>query len=123
MRNRRRTVLVVDDDDGIRGILTAQLMSEGYNVVTAHDGERALELLRKCTVDLLIVDFVMPGKDGVQVITNVRVTRPELRIIAISGDIDSDVYLRAAKNLGVDVRLQKPFTHEQLQAALSSVCG
>jgi len=113
----------VDDDDGIRGILTAQLMSEGYNVVTAHDGERALELLRKCTVDLLIVDFVMPGKDGVQVITNVRVTRPELRIIAISGDIDSDVYLRAAKNLGVDVRLQKPFTHEQLQAALSSVCG
>lgn len=121
MTPRKQTLLVVDDEEPIRQLLAAQLRHEGYTVLQARDGDTALSLLERNPVDVAIVDIVMPGKDGIQTITNLRITHPDLRIVAMSGDIDSAVYLTAADRLGVRQRLKKPFSHEQLLEALEAV--
>ena len=71
--------------------------------------------------DVAIVDMYMPGKDGVQTITNMRITHPDTSIIAMSGDTNSDVYLRAAANLGVRAGLKKPFSRQQVDDAIKKV--
>ncbi|MBD3243416.1 MAG: response regulator [Chitinivibrionales bacterium] len=121
MTPKKLTLLVVDDEEPIRQLLSAQLRHEGYTVLQARDGDTALSLLERNPIDVAIVDIVMPGKDGIQTITNLRITHPDLKIIAMSGDIDSAVYLTAADRLGVKQRLNKPFTHEQLLGALEAI--
>ncbi len=120
MTPKKQNVLIVDDEEPIRQLLAAQLRQEGYSVLQARDGETALSLLERNPVDVAIVDIVMPGKDGIQTITNLRITHPDVRIVAMSGDIDSAVYLTAADRLGVRQRLKKPFSHEQLLEALEA---
>jgi len=64
--------MVVDDEPGIRGVLTALLGDEGYEVVTANDGRHALELLANDRPDLLMVDLMMPGLDGGQMLKQMK---------------------------------------------------
>jgi CheY-like chemotaxis protein len=123
MAARLLTILVIDDDHAVREVIAAHLRSEKHTVLTARSGEQALELIARHRVDLVVVDLVMPGRDGVQVITNLRITHPDIRIIAMSGDTNSSVYLRAAESLGANARLQKPFTHEQLLQAVDEAMG
>jgi DNA-binding NtrC family response regulator len=120
MSSSKPIVLVIDDDDQVRKLLVQQLKLAEFAVLSARDGDQGIEMLSRNKVDLILVDIVMPGKDGVQTITNVRITHPDLRIIAMSGDIDSALYLKAAERLGVRVRLQKPFTMDQMLKAIDA---
>lgn len=119
MAPRKLSVLIVDDDAMVRSVLAEQIREAGHSVLLAEDGDVALELTAKHAPDVAIVDIIMPGKDGVQTITNMRITHPGVRIVAISGDTNSEVYLRAAANMGVRAGLQKPFSRQQVLDALS----
>jgi len=123
MPARRLSILVVDDQAFVRVLLTDSLREAGYEVVTAADGEAALEALKRGGVDLLITDMVMPNRDGVQTITSARIQFPGLKILAMSGDRNADVYLRTAQSLGAQAVLPKPFDKKQLLAVVKKVLG
>jgi len=111
-------ILVVDDDNQVRRYLVDSLRDFHYHVIDAANGAAALELLRAEPVDLLIVDFVMPGMNGAEVARAARELRPRLRILMVSGYADS-VAVEAA--IGSQRLLRKPFNVSELSAAVANV--
>ncbi len=104
-------ILVVDDDPQILQLLRELLEQNGYYVEEAGNGEDALELNQKQAFDLVITDIVMPGKEGIQTIQELRKKNPHLKIIAISGGgySASTVYLDMAEKMGANLTITKPF--------------
>jgi CheY-like chemotaxis protein len=102
-------ILVVDDDEGIRGLVSMLLKSAGHEVVTAANGAEAVAVYRSFArqIDLVITDINMPVMDGVQAILRIRMTRPDAKVICMTGDPE------AGCPEGV-VLLNKPFSAEKL---------
>lgn len=117
------TILLVEDEDAVRLFGTRALRNKGYKVIEARSGEQALEVLRsEQGIDVLISDVVMPGMDGVTLAKLVRMERPNIRLLLISG-YSEDV----ARN-GIDPEagihfLPKPFSLKQLAEAVKRVMG
>ena len=109
-----QTILVIDDEENIRELVRAILENAGYTVLDAADGEAGLETARSNQVDLIITDLIMPGKEGIETITELRREQPHLKILAISGAVDSATYLHLADHLGADETLGKPFQVSEL---------
>ncbi|HSV27993.1 MAG TPA: response regulator, partial [Candidatus Omnitrophota bacterium] len=115
--------LLVEDEDAVRMFGTRALRNKGYRVIEARSGEQALDVLRADEpIDVLISDVVMPGMDGVTLARLVRMERPAIRVILISG-YSEDV----ARN-GIDPDegihfLPKPFSLKQLAGAVKTVMG
>lgn len=107
-------ILVVDDEDSLRGVLRAILEEDGYEVLEASDGRSGLEMYRKHKADLIITDLVMPEMNGLDFISEVTRSVPRVRIIAMTGVPAWDSCLAKAKALGAHGTLQKPFTVETL---------
>jgi CheY-like chemotaxis protein len=117
------TILLVDDDEEFRTILGESLRRAGYEVREAGDGRQGLTLYRERTADLIITDLIMPEKEGLEMIQEVRLLRPDVKIIAISGgsrDGSSD-YLKIAKAFGARQVLAKPFTRDEILNAIKEV--
>jgi DNA-binding response OmpR family regulator len=110
------TVLVVDDDAGMRSIVERILLRDGHTVSIAVDGVQALRLLESTEFDLLITDLVMPDIEGMQILRVLRKKAVRPRIIAMSGGGRGSAaeYLTVAASLGADATLAKPFTPEAL---------
>lgn len=111
------TVLVCDDDPQIRNLLSRMLEGKGYHVLTASDGQKGIYLAELEPVDLIITDILMPAKDGLETIRELRREDRKVKIIAISGgttDWDDLGFLPTAKRFGADAILAKPFTSRQL---------
>ena len=109
------TILLVEDDDGVRSLIEMVLREQGYRVLTANGGSRALELLEAHPgpLDLLVSDVVMPGMGGRELVTRVHEKRPGLRFLYLSGYTDDAVVRHGI--LEADVAfLQKPFTPNAL---------
>jgi len=85
-------------------------------------GTAALDLLSSGSVDLLIADLLMPEMDGIELIRRLHLLRPALRVIAISGDLNSR-FQQSAALLGVKAMLQKPFSSDELFLTIQSVLG
>ncbi len=66
------TILVVDDEKEIRELIEIYLKNEGYNVITAEDGLRALDIAKKDTIHLIVLDIMLPNIDGIQVCKSIR---------------------------------------------------
>jgi DNA-binding response OmpR family regulator len=81
----RRRILVVDDDPGVRCLFETVLASEGYEVITAGDGEEAVRALREHACRAIVTDLVMPNREGLESIRSIRREFPECGIIAVSG--------------------------------------
>ena len=118
-RTKRRepvSLLLVDDDEDVRVLLRRRLESEGYRVAEAPNGEVALEMYRRNPTEVVLTDIVMPEMDGRKLISALRDSFPDVRIVAISGATDRDVpeLLRDGKRLGALQTLQKPFTSQQM---------
>ena len=111
-------VLVIDDDQGIRDLLSAYLDIGGHECLTAANGFDGLNLLRQAPVDLVITDLVMKY-DGMMTIRVIRWEFPTLGVIAMSGH--SKERLEMAKTVGADRVLHKPFTAEELKAVMAEV--
>ena len=98
-------ILLIDDDDTVRTMLRLTLVHFGHTVIEARDGKEGLELFQDANVDLLITDIVMPEKEGLEVLMELRKKHPPVKIIAISGGD----YLHMAKLMGAAKVLAKPF--------------
>ena len=115
-------ILIVDDEETVRDIIAAALTFAGYHVETASNGREAVQRFERQRADLVITDLVMPEKDGIEIVTELRKTQPDLAIIAMSGQSShSPLYLGMAKKLGARRTLAKPFSVETLLTTVKEV--
>ncbi len=116
------SILVADDEEGIRDLLARWLENRGHSVSCADCGQDASRLLQEHRFDLVITDVVMPDGDGFELIPIVRKTQPAARILAISGGgryIPSDDCLNLARGLGAHATMFKPFNWEQMRTGIT----
>jgi DNA-binding response OmpR family regulator len=108
-------ILVVEDEPAIADFLQRGLTAEGYSVTTAADGNDAGRLATSGDVDLLILDLMLPGRDGTEILADVRASRPHLPVIVLTArtEVDSKV---ATLDLGATDYVTKPFSFEELAA-------
>ncbi len=118
-----RTVLVVDDEPALRGLFT-ELLGKKHKVLLASDGKEALGILNGGSQhpDLVITDMVLPDQHGMDLIREIRRSRPSVRIIAMSGAF-SGRFLKTAELLGADATLVKPIRPEVLEQLIEDVFG
>ncbi len=115
------SVLIVDDERLLQDMMALTLKHAGYEVFTASDGREALQLCGQRPFDVVITDLLMPEKDGIELLLQLRKQQPAPRTIAVSGGgcVGAEVYLRLAESLGVAKTLRKPCSAGQLLAAVS----
>ena len=116
--SRRRTVLVVDDEAILRETLAFNLQREGYDVLLAADGQQGLQLAREHRPDLVLLDLMMPGFDGISVCTALRQESgvPVLMLTAKDDEIDRVIGLE----IGADDYITKPFSMRELVARVKA---
>jgi DNA-binding NtrC family response regulator len=104
-------ILIVDDEEPIRRLLSQALAPEGHEVLEAGDGKEALRLHRATPADLVITDIIMPEHDGLEVIMTLKREAPGIKIIAMSGGsrFMQTEALHMAEPLGAFATLRKPF--------------
>lgn len=120
-----KTILVIDDDDDFREMLCIRLRSAGYKVISASDGHSGMKAYFVNNPALVITDLVMPVKEGIEVIMELKNQNPSPIIVAMSGGgrIKPDAYLPVAKQLGADLVLEKPFYTSELLASVNALLG
>jgi UDP-3-O-[3-hydroxymyristoyl] N-acetylglucosamine deacetylase len=111
------TILVVDDDSAVSGTIGGVLRDEGYDVVTADDGQEALRCVEAHNPDLVLLDVWMPGLDGIQVLSRIKHSHRALPVIVLSGHGNVEMAVKATRMGAVDF-IEKPFSIDGL---LSSV--
>lgn len=118
-------ILVIDDEPYILLMIKKMLEQVGHRVDLASNGKEGLELLLTHSFDLLITDIVMPEKEGLETIREVRKKYPGLKIIAISGGgrLDSSEYLEPARYFGAEKIIKKPFQKGELLNAVNELLG
>ena len=118
-------ILIIDDDVQILDMLRQTLEHEGYEVVDAADGKKGIRLYRENPADLIITDIVMPEKEGIETIIELKQDFPDVKIIAISGggQIRPEGYLSMAKKLGAQYTFSKPFERKELLSAIRELIG
>ena len=116
-------ILVIDDDVQIRALLRQMLERAGHEVMDAPDGDEGITLYRENPADLVITDIIMPKKEGLETIIDLRAEFPEVKIIAISGGgtIGPSSYLQVAEGFGAIRIFTKPFKMEELLAAIQEL--
>jgi CheY-like chemotaxis protein len=118
------TVLVVEDNEDNVRIMSMILLERGFEVMIARDGEGALDSVRKHRPDLILLDVMMPGMDGMQVLDHIMADArnsmiPVIMVTAKAQDQD----LLAGYKYGADYYITKPFTSRQLLYAIGLVMG
>jgi CheY-like chemotaxis protein len=111
------SILVIDDEADIRVLCSRILTQAGYHVIEAEDGNVGMKLYRESRPDLIITDIIMPEKEGIETIMELRREFPAVKIIAISGGGQATTgatCLHLAKRLGAVKALAKPFSRQQL---------
>ena len=116
-------ILIIDDDPGMRRTIVRILESAGYGVREAEDGRIGLELFRAHAPQLVITDLLMPSKDGLETIRDIRRSGQSTKILATSGgwrtaQLD---FLGAAAEFGADMVLPKPFRSKDLLDAVGKL--
>ena len=116
-------LLLIDDDDLFRAMLCDDLTHRGYTVTAARDGKEGLALYAHAPADLVIVDLIMPEKEGIEVIVELKRNWPQAKIIAISGGgrIAPDNILKIARHLGAQCLFAKPFSNDELVVAIKEM--
>lgn len=105
-------IIIVDDDPTVRAIAVEFLRDGDHAIVEAANGNEALRILKAVPIDLMVLDMLMPQKDGLETLMEVRQLYPDMRILAISsgGSMDANYLLAVARTLGADAVLSKPLT-------------
>ncbi len=118
----RETVLVVEDEDGVRELVRQILVEHGHAVLTARHGRDALLIAERYErpIDLLVTDVVMPEMGGAELVERLTALRPELRVLYISGYTDDEVVRRGVHHAGTSF-LHKPFAADELMRRVREV--
>jgi two-component system nitrogen regulation response regulator NtrX len=107
------SVLIVDDEEGIRETLSGIFQDEGYNVMTAGSGEEALKILKEQSPDLVLLDVWLSGIDGIETLQEIKKTNPELPVVIISGHGNIELAVKAT-HVGAYDFLEKPLSLERV---------
>lgn len=118
-----RSVLVVDDDKELLAAVARVLRTAGFDVRTTNDSRTVPDLIRSRAPQVLITDIMMPQRDGVEVITEIRKTTRGIRILAMTGrsHIGGLNLLEMAERLGADETISKPFDGDELLAKIDAM--
>jgi two-component system, NtrC family, response regulator AtoC len=122
MSTEQMRILVVDDEEIVRESLLGWLEQDGYTVETAADGFVALEKLGKQAFDILLVDLMMPGMDGLEVLDRALKLQPQAQIILMTAHASVDTAVTAIKQGAYDY-LVKPFDPEELTALVQKIAA
>ena len=116
-------ILIIDDEPQIRSMLKLMLERDGYEVVEAPDGIEGIRIYRQSPADLIITDLIMPNKDGIGMIIDLKKEFPDVKIIAMSGGglNKPEGYLKGAKKLGAACTLTKPIDRNEMLGAIKDV--
>ena len=123
MSETTKDILIVDDEEQMRLALRKMLEREGYSVREAENGDKAIRIHRERQADLIITDIIMPEKEGLGTIVEIKSEFPDTKIFAMSGGGKNspEQYLRMANGLGVDRIFVKPFNREDILSAVAEV--
>jgi DNA-binding NtrC family response regulator len=105
---QKNRILVVDDEDALRMVLSSELEGEGYKVASASDGAEAIDILKKDEFDLILLDIKMPNVDGFEVLKFVKETHPNTKVIMLTGFADLKNAIES-KKLGAEDFVSKPY--------------
>lgn len=110
------TILIIEDDPAVRRMMVRILAQAKYEIIEAGNGEEGLKMFLAHRPDIIITDLLMPEKEGIETIREIRRTAPTVPILAASGggDTRNMMFLDLAKALGADEVLSKPFRAEEL---------
>lgn len=110
------SILLIDDDDDVRPTIAAMLARGAHEVRQAENGVEGLDMYRFKPADLVLTDLVMPEKEGLATIMELRKINPAVKIVAMSGGFayDPKLYLHMATRFGADRVLRKPFSPQEL---------
>ncbi len=118
-----KKLLIMDDDPLIRSMLKMKLEDEGYEVEEASNGKEGMQCYKNNKPDVVIIDLLMPEKEGVETIQELKEYSPDVKLIAISGGgrISAEICLAMAKNLGAEYTFAKPVDNEELIKAVKDL--
>ena len=117
-----KSILIIDDDSLLRGMLKDVFEFNGFKVYAASHGQAGIDLYRKEHVDLVITDIVMPGKDGLETIRDLKKEYPDVKIIAISGaNTVAPDRLQVARGFGAIHTIRKPFMPDDILKAVREI--
>jgi UDP-3-O-[3-hydroxymyristoyl] N-acetylglucosamine deacetylase len=119
-KNEIKTILIVDDEEGIRRTLSQVLEDEGYNVLVASDGPEALRLMSSLRPSLIILDIWMPGMDGMETLKEVKFISPETPVLMMSGHATISTAVEAT-HLGAVDFIEKPFDLDKVLKRVESI--
>ena len=117
-------ILVIDDDAAVRKFISLILQRKKYTVVEADNGVNGLQLLQEHQdIAVMVTDLIMPEKEGIETIIEVRQQYPSIKILAISGGgkVSPENYLVIADALGAHTTLKKPFSGQELIQAIENL--
>ncbi len=117
MKQKEWKVLIIDDEEGIRKVMSITLEDAGYEVLTAGDGDRGIQLCRRESPHIVITDIRMPGMDGIEVLKRVKENHPDKEVIVVTAFGDLDIAIRALQ-LDASDFITKPVNSEALFVAL-----
>lgn len=118
-----KKILIIDDEPHILLMLKKMLERNGYEIDLAANGNEGLKLFNKNPSSLVITDIIMPEKEGLETIREMRRLQPDLKIIAMSGGgkVSADNYLEIAKIFGASKVIEKPFTQKEMVSAVNEL--
>ena len=115
-------VLVVDDEEALRYLLSTELAAEGYEVETAGDGDEAIEAIRQKDYDIVLLDIKMPRVDGFEVLKFIKQNKPEIKVIMLTAYADVKNAIEALK-LGASDFVSKPYDLEDILTSINRALG
>ncbi len=110
-------LLIVDDQFGIRILLNEIFQKEGYKTFQAANGQQALEIVRKHSPELVLLDMKIPGMDGIEILKRMKEIEPEIRVIIMTAYGELDM-IQEAKDLGALTHFAKPFDIDDIREAV-----
>jgi two-component system response regulator (stage 0 sporulation protein F) len=120
MTAAKRKILIVDDAGPVVVLCVNVLQALGYAVKGANRGEAALELMRRESFDLMVLDYKMPGMTGFEVFQQARVLQPDMAVVLVTGHGTPEI-INEANRMGFSAILLKPFTSDELRGTVEKV--
>lgn len=117
-------VLIIEDDQLLRELLARRFRQHGFEVVEAGDGDEGLACFKAQPADLVVTDLLMPNKEGIETIRELKMQSPSTQIIAISGGLrGGGDFLKVAELIGAQASFHKPFNFEDLLEKAKELLG
>lgn len=120
MANKKNLILVVDDEESLRTVLSSELINEGYEVRTAADGDDAIVEMRNVDFDLVLLDIKMPRMNGFEVLKHIKENHARSKVVMLTGFADLKNAIES-KKLGADDFVSKPYDLVDLLTTIERV--